>query len=203
MGEKMKKRLTFVVLSLIVALTLTSIPAFSYTITNIEAKGIYTYGNTGFYLGTVIGVNDSIAVLEEVLAQLGYNVDVVTSSKVDAPSTSSPAGSDFPLYMTYTDENKSGTWATFQSPETSSGAALVDYYVVKGANEFALYRVNIPAAFGTWNVENLRTPNGKNNPEISHFSGYDPPQPVPEPATMLLFGLGLVGLAGIRRKFKK
>jgi hypothetical protein len=45
-------------------------------------------------------------------------------------------------------------------------------------------------------------PSGTANPPSDSFQIYGTSSSVPEPATMLLFGLGLIGVAGIRRKFK-
>jgi hypothetical protein len=38
---------------------------------------------------------------------------------------------------------------------------------------------------------------------VSHVDFFGHQEQVPEPATMLLLGLGIIGLAGMRRKFKK
>ena len=43
---------------------------------------------------------------------------------------------------------------------------------------------------------------GQLNPPLNSFQIYGTSS-VPEPATMLLLGLGLMGVAGVRRKFKK
>ncbi|UCF93344.1 MAG: hypothetical protein JSW39_04050 [Desulfobacterales bacterium] len=131
------------------------------------------------------------------LTEKAMNVDLTVEfyAKVDEPAVSTTEGSGL-LNVGYETDHKSGTWST---------ADLIDFYSVKAGPQFALYWVDPAATSGTWSTEDLYVGRNGNNPEISHVSTWriiDGPTPAPvrEPATLILFGSGLISLVGIDRK---
>lgn len=95
----------------------------------------------------------------------------------------------------------SGTWRT--KPLTSY--ITIELYAVKAGNAYAMYQVDPADYDGSWSTYDLFMAGHPGaSLDISHFTAYNPGTTnVPEPFTMLLLGLGLVGLAGVGRKLKK
>jgi hypothetical protein len=91
-------------------------------------------------------------------------------------------------------------WGSTQEGYWYAGSSTVYYYSVKAGPQYAVrsYTGIGGSSLGCWTTEPLLVGSGQ-QPGISHISFFGT-QGVPEPATLLLLGSGLVGLAMFGRK---
>lgn len=159
---------------------------------------------SGYYLGTANG-NDNKVIANTVRYYLGNTVDVVIDKYEDGEENNSSS-----LVIDYDDSTKiSGTFSV--STTNADDPDAIEFYAVKGATQWALYFLDPAQSSGRWSTEHLIN-GGENTPAISHFTATlvdgsgggdpDPTNATPEPTTMLLFGTGLLGLAGWGRRKK-
>ena len=158
------------------------------------------YVNSGEFMFFKEGNNDGInfndgtveGYVEDWLALQGFSWFDPTTFELTL------AGSGNVSYSSY--DNNSGTWDV--TPATN----VIRFYAVKAGNAYAMYFVDPADYEGSWSTYDVYVNGGHpgGELEISHFTGYNQTNTeVPEPATMLLFGAGLAGLASSRLRQKK
>jgi hypothetical protein len=164
------------------------------------------YQNTGafMFIGNYNNESNISQVQADAISWLNTylpSYDTTGFTLVDTTAAVTTAGVDYNGLPTSFGASASGTYQV----NTSVYPGGIEFYVVKAGNDFAMYFEEFGETYGSWSTFHLFVDKGTGSSlEISHLTGYNGAGvPIPEPATVLLIGTGLVGLVGFRKKFKK
>jgi len=158
------------------------------------AKANATY--TGTYMFTENGNDNNIDSVEARINKwfsdnsILYKSDLEFIGKLEAKEAGQ--NDDFSFVWSNSD-HKSGVWSSNEP---------VKFYSVKGGTQYAMYWVDPALDTGIFSTENVLNKGG-NIPALSHISFWtnnNVYSQTPEPGTMLLLGLGLLGLSYTQRK---
>ena len=183
---------------------------WAYPVTNVSNDGFEDYSggdrfayyvNTGEFMDVYSGNNNNVGDVEyEIITWLNTYYPSYDTTDFTLVDTTSAVDVFFYDY----DGNSSGgaTASGTYQVDTSIYSGGIEFYAVKAGDAYALYYEAGGEDYGSWSTFDLWAAGHPGNSlDISHFTGYNGSSaPVPEPATMLLLGSGLIGLAGLGRK---